>query len=148
MFLDTYKNLVKYLQRVSLDVSFNWRYLYQDVGKTYLEIEITKMRSYWKYSKATICKYMKKKIGDLVVIEELRRRQIFSKKNLRQTKCLQEEMGKFFVKKSDALVKGGISQSFIEETVGTVLQKTDLKWNHFQRKEILTKIDLKLYKFL
>ena len=98
MFLDTYRNLVKYLQRVSLDVSICWRYLYQDVGKTYLEIEITKMRSYWKYSKATICKYMRKKIGDLVVIEELRRRQIFSKKNLRQTKCLQEEMGKFFCK--------------------------------------------------
>ena len=33
--LDTYINLVKYLQRVPLDVSINWCYLYQDAGKTY-----------------------------------------------------------------------------------------------------------------
>ena len=33
-FLDTYINLVKYLQRVPLDVSINWRYLYLDAGKT------------------------------------------------------------------------------------------------------------------
>ena len=32
-FLDTYINLVKYLQRVPLDVSINWRYLYLDAGK-------------------------------------------------------------------------------------------------------------------
>ena len=51
-FLDTYINLVKYLQRVLLDVSINWRYLHQDAGKPYLEI--SNMRSYWKYSKATI----------------------------------------------------------------------------------------------
>ena len=62
-FLDTYKNLVKHLQRVSLDVSINWCYLRQDAGKTYAEI--SNMRSYWKYSKATIFRYMKKNIGDL-----------------------------------------------------------------------------------
>ena len=53
------------LQRVPLDVSIHWRYLHQDAGKTYSEI--SKMRSYWKYSKATICRHMKKNIGDLVV---------------------------------------------------------------------------------
>ena len=52
------------LQRVPLDVSIHWRYLHQDAGKTYSEI--SKMRSYWKYSKATICRHMKKNIGDLV----------------------------------------------------------------------------------
>ena len=36
-FLDTYMNLVKYLQRVPVDVSINWRYLRQDIEKTYSE---------------------------------------------------------------------------------------------------------------
>ena len=67
-FLDTYINLVKYLQNVALDVSINWCYLHQDAGKTYSEI--SNMRSYWKYSKATICRHMKKNIGDLVVTKE------------------------------------------------------------------------------
>ena len=35
-FLDTNINMVKYLQRVSLDVSINWRYLHQDAGKTWI----------------------------------------------------------------------------------------------------------------
>ena len=61
-------NLVKYLQRVPLDVSINRRYLHQDAGKTYSEI--SKMRSYRKYSKATICRHMKKSIGDVVVTKE------------------------------------------------------------------------------
>ena len=67
-FLDTYINLVKYLQRVPLDVSINWRYLHQDAGKTYSEI--SNMRSCWKYSKVTICRHVKKNIGDLVVMRE------------------------------------------------------------------------------
>ena len=62
-FLDTYMNLVKSLQRVPLDVSTDWRYLHQDVGKTYSEM--SKMISYWKFSKATIYRHMKKNIGDL-----------------------------------------------------------------------------------
>ena len=35
-FLDTYINMVKYLQRVPLDVSINWHYLHQDAGKTWI----------------------------------------------------------------------------------------------------------------
>ena len=50
--------MVKHLQRVQLDVSIHWRYLQQDAGKTYSEV--IKMRSYWKFSKATICRLMKK----------------------------------------------------------------------------------------
>ena len=55
--------MVKKLQRVLLDVFIHWRYLH--AGKTYLEI--SKMRSYQKYSKATICRHLKKNIGGLVV---------------------------------------------------------------------------------
>ena len=60
--------MAKNLQRVSLDVSINLSYLHQDAGKTYSEI--SKMRSYWKYSKANIYRHMKKNIGDLVVTKE------------------------------------------------------------------------------
>ena len=67
-FLDTYINLVKYLQIVPLDASINWFYLHQDAGKTYLEI--SNMRSYWKYSKATICGHMKKNMGDNIIGHE------------------------------------------------------------------------------
>ena len=44
--LDTYINLVKYLQRFPSDVSINWHYLHQDAGNTYSEI--SNMRSHWK----------------------------------------------------------------------------------------------------
>ena len=61
----TQLKMVKKLQRVPLDVSIHWRYLHQDAEKTYSEI--SKMKSYWKYSKATICRHMKRNIGDFVV---------------------------------------------------------------------------------
>ena len=67
-FLDTYINLVKHLERVPLDVSINQYYLDQDAAKTYSEV--SNMRSYWKYSKATICGHVKNNIGDLVVMKE------------------------------------------------------------------------------
>ena len=51
--------------------------------------------------------------------------------------------GKRFCKKR-VMGKAGIPPSISEETVRKVVQKTDLKWIHFQRKEILTKNDLEL----
>ena len=66
--LDTYVNLVKYSQRVALDVSINWRYLHQDAGQTYSEI--SNMRSYWEYSKVIICRHTKKTTGDLVLMKK------------------------------------------------------------------------------
>ena len=68
VFLDTYVNIVKNLKSFKefhLDVSIYWRYLYQDPGKTYSEL--SKMRTYWKYVKATICRHMKKNIESLVL---------------------------------------------------------------------------------
>ena len=51
--------------------------------------------------------------------------------------------GKLFCQKR-VMVKAGFPPAFSEETVRKVVQKTDLKWTHFQRKGILTKNDLKL----
>ena len=42
------------------------------------------------------------------------------------------------------MVTAGVPPTIREETVRRVLQKTVLKWTHFQRKGILTKNDLKL----
>ena len=132
--------MVKNLIRVPLDVSIHWRYLHQDVGKTYSEI--SKMRSYWKYSKATICRHMKKNIGDLVVDNQGR---ISVKNNQGRPPKLsvrQKRDGKLLCKK--VMVKAGIPPSITEETVRRVLRKTGLKWTRVQRKGILTKNDLKL----
>ena len=51
--------------------------------------------------------------------------------------------GKLFCKKR-VTVKASTPPSISEETVRKVLQKTVLKWTHFQGKGILTKNDLKL----
>ena len=50
---------------------------------------------------------------------------------------------KLFCKKR-IMVKASNPPFISEETVRKVLQKTNLKWTHFQRKGILTKNDLKL----
>ena len=42
------------------------------------------------------------------------------------------------------MVKADIPPSISEETIRKVVQETDLKWTHFQRKGILTKNDLEL----
>ena len=49
-----------------------------------------------------------------------------------------------FLVKNGVMIKAGIPPSISEETVCKVVQKTDLKWTHFQSKGILTKNDLKL----
>ena len=139
--------MTKNLQRVSLEVSIHWRYLHQDAGKTWFEI--SKMKSYGKYSKATICRHMVKNIGDLVPdkrkqnqgrptkLSDRQKRNI-----LRQAKVLQEEVGNFSVKR--VMVRAGIPPSISTATVRRVMKKAGLKWSHAQKKGVLTKSDLKL----
>ena len=139
--------MTKNLQRVSLEVSIHWRYLHQDAGKTWFEI--SKMKSYGKYSKATICRHMVKIIGDLVPdkrkqnqgrptkLSDRQKRNI-----LRQAKVLQEEVGNFSVKR--VMVRAGIPPSISTATVRRVMKKAGLKWSHAQKKGVLTKSDLKL----
>ena len=42
------------------------------------------------------------------------------------------------------MIKAGIPPAISEDTVHRVLPKTDLKWTHFQKEEITSKIGLKL----
>ena len=104
IFLDTYINVIKYLERFPLDVSINWHHLHQDAGKTYSEI--SKMRSYWKYQKQTSAEIWRRKA----------KLSVRQKRNiLQQTKRLQEEIGKCFVKR--VMVRAGIPPSISNETV-------------------------------
>ena len=52
--LNTYINMIKYLQKILLDVSINWHYLHEDAWKTYADEIIMGV------SKAAISKHMKK----------------------------------------------------------------------------------------
>ena len=82
---------------------------------------------------------------DQGIIREDHKNCLFDKREISSDKpsACGEEMGNFFVKKK-VMVKAGILPSISEETFRKVVQKTDLKWTHFQRKGILTKNDLKL----
>ena len=59
------------------------------------------------------------------------------------TQALARRNGKPFCRKR-VLVKAVIPPSISKETVRRILPKTDLKWTHFQSKEIMSKNDLKL----
>ena len=107
------------------------------------------MKSYRKYSKATICRHMVKNIGDLVLDKRKQNQGRPTKlldrqkgNTLRQAKVLQEEVENFSVKR--VMVGAGIPPSVSTATVRRVMRKAGLKWNHAQKKGLLTKSDLKL----
>ena len=145
------KSVTKVLQRVPLEVSFHWRYLHQDGRKTWLEI--SKMKSYGKYSKATFCRHMVKNIGDLILDKRKQNQGRTTnfwdrqKRNiLRRAKVMQEEVGNFSVKR--VMVRAVIPPSVSTETVRRVMRKAELKWSHTLKKGVLTKSDLSLrFKF-
>ena len=141
------QSLTKILQRVPLEISIHWRDLHQDGRKSWLEI--SNMKSYGKYSKATMCRHMVKNIGDLVPDKRKQNQDrpiklsYRQKRNiLHQAKVLQEEVGNFSVKR--VMVRAGIPQSISTATVRRLMRKAGLKWSQAQKKGVLTKSDLKL----
>ena len=58
-------------------------------------------------------------------------------------RALERRDGKLFCQKR-VMGKAAIPPSICDETVSKVMQMTDLRWTHVQRKGILTKNDLKL----
>ena len=76
--------IIKYLCKFGIYVIFylcniykEFEWMYALNGAIYIMMqektysEISKMNSYWNYSKLTICRYMKKNIGDFVLTKEL-----------------------------------------------------------------------------
>ena len=97
------------------------------------------MKSYGKYSKATICRHMVKNIGGLILDKhkqnqgrptKLSDRQ--KRKILRQIKVLQEGVGNISVKR--VMVRAGIPPSISTATVHRVMRKAVLKWSHAKKK--------------
>ena len=88
------------------------------------------MKSYGKYSKATICRHMVENIGDLVPdkrkqnqgrptkLSDRQKRSI-----LHQAKVLQEEVGNFSVKR--VMVRAGIPPCISTATVRRVMKKAE-----------------------
>ena len=96
----------------------------------------------------TICRHVKKNIGDFAVTKEwsgkTTKTVCFTKEKYPTTnQALARRDGRLFCKKR-VMVKAGIPPTISEEIVRRVLWNTDLKCTHFQRKGIMSKNDLKL----
>jgi len=141
----------KVANRVPLEVSIHWRYLHQDGRKTWKDI--SHMKKYSKYSKATICRHMKKSIGDTVIDKRVsnkgRPAKLTSrdKRNiLRQVEILRRDYGYFTVRRLK--VFAGVSAEVSDETIRRVLRAAGFKYTHSRKKGVLSRKDLQLrYKF-
>ena len=135
----------KVLQMVPLKGSVHWRDLHQDLRNTWLEL--SKMESYAKFSKATICRNMVKNIGDQVLHKRKQSQQgpaklsYRQKRNiLRQAKVHQDEVGNLSVKR--VMVRAGIPPSISTGTVRSVMRikmepcsekrSSDQKWSKLE----------------
>jgi transposase len=135
-------------KRVPIEVSIHWRYLHQDMKKSSKEIQADRARGYHLYSKATICRHMKKSVSDAVVdrrkfnkgrpakLTDRDRRSI-----LRQIDVLRSrnEMN-FSVKKIK--VMAGLSRDVCDESVRLVLKRNGFAFRNAARKGVLKKEDL------
>lgn len=137
------------MNRVPLEVSVHWRYLHQDMRLTWKQIHDMKGRGYQKYSKATICRHMKKPFNDLVndkrkqnkgrpkKLTDRDRRNI-----LRQVNVLRgRNIVNFTVKKIKEMA--GLShRNICDESIRLVLIKAGFAYRNAARKGVLIKKDL------
>ena len=135
-------NPVKKRERVPFAVSLHWRYLHQDKMKTWKEI--ASMKDYKKYSKATICRHMKRKIDDSVIDKRKHnkgRPQKLSERDkrniMRQVEILRRDYGYFTTKRLK--VFAGVSADISDETVRRVLRANGLKYTHSRKKGVLSR---------
>lgn len=138
-------------ERVPLVASLHWRYLHQDGMKTWKEI--ASMKDYKKYSKATICRHMRRKIDDSVIDRRKQnkgRPQKLSERDkrniLRQVEILRRDYGYFTTKRLK--VFAGVSADVSDETVRRVLRANGFKYTHSRKKGVLSRRDLSIrFKF-
>jgi hypothetical protein len=137
------------MNRVSTEISIHWRYLHQDKGLTWRQIHSDKQHGYDKFYKATICRHMKKLIGDKILdkrslnkgqpkkITDRDRRHI-----LRQVEVLRSRgQSNFTVKRIK--IMAGLTHTVCDESVRLVLASDGLAKRYSARKGILSKEDLK-----
>lgn len=134
------------LNRVPIQHSIHWRYLHQDGKKTWREIN--NIRAYKKYSKATICRHMKKSVSDIVIDrrkENKGRPKLLTARDertiMRQAEILRSDYGHFTVKRLKFF--SNLEESVSDQTVRRVLHKNKFSYSHSRKKGILTRLDLR-----
>lgn len=131
---------------VPLPVSLHWRYLHQDLG--WSSSKIRRMRKYSSYSKATVCRHMKRPIIETASADRRRgnrgRPRLFSDRDERQllrvAEQLRVEYGHFTVKR--VKIAAGV-QHVSDETVRKIFRKNGLRYTHSRKKGVLKRTDLK-----
>lgn len=131
---------------VPLDVSLHWRYLHQDLKKTWVEIRSYKP-GYKKFSKATICRHMKKEIGEKVFdkrkVNTGRPKKLTTRDErnlLRQINVLRSQRVNFTIKR--LRLAAGTPLDVSDETVRRMLHRHKFSYRHSAKKGVLSKNDL------
>lgn len=135
------------VNRVPLQFSIHWRYLHQDLGKKWYEIQ--RLPAYRKFSKATVCRHMNRAIGDIVIDKRKNNKgrppklSVRDHRNiLRQAEILRNDYGYFTSKRLK--VFAGIAPDVSVEAIRRVLRAAKFKYCHSRKKGVLTRNDLKL----
>ena len=136
------------VNRVPSEVSIHWRYLHQDKGLSWKEIHEDRKRGYHKFSKATICRHMKKPIGEDPVdkrkfnkgqprkLDDRDRRRI-----IRQVQILRDQgIVNFTVRRIKMLA--GLAGRVSDESVRLVLHSDGFAFRKAAKKGVLKKEDL------
>ena len=132
--------------KVPISVSIHWRYLHKDLGKTCNQIMA--MKKYKRYSKATICRHIKKPTD-----EEIQDGRKFNKgrppkltprdkrRILWESEKLRQSHGHYTTKR--VALNAGVKTKVCDETVRRVFRKAGLKYTHSRKKGVLKRTDLR-----
>lgn len=134
------------LLHIPLSTSIHWRILHQEFGKTCTQIK--SMVKYKKYSKASICRHMKKPINENLQNKKKQskgRPQKLSPRQkrliLREAERLRKDDGHFTIKRVKTLV--GIDNFVSDETVRRVFRNAGFRYCHSRKKGVLRRDDLR-----
>ena len=138
----------KKINFVPLEVSVHWRYLHQDLGKTWKEIHSDKKKGYHKFSKATICRHMKKGITDKVIDKRKHNKGRPKKLSERDHRHINRQVEvlrsrgevNFTVKR--VKVMAGLSRTVCDESVRLVLHSAGYACRRAAKKGVLSKNDV------
>lgn len=135
------------VQHVPISVSIHWRFLHQDKGLSCNQIMNLK-KYQGKYSKATICRHMKKPTH-----EEIEDGRKFNKGRppkltprqkrtiLRESERLRKSDGHYTTKR--VKLNAGVHDKVCDETVRRVFRSHGLRYTHSRKKGVLKRSDLR-----
>lgn len=134
--------------KVSLETSIHWRYLHQDLGKTWREISEMRKHGYDRFSKATICRHMKKDINEKVLDKRKNnkgRPKLLTDRDkrliMRQVQILRKRNVNFTARRLK--INAGLSLNVSDQTIRRVLHENNMHYRHSAKKGVLSRDDLK-----